>query len=66
MNASKAVSEDYDLIVSFFELMNSFLERISMLEGRSPELSPFPRFLMNVFHCMRSSIIVIVLRRGPV
>ena len=39
MNASKAVSDDYDMILPFFEIMTSFLERVSMLEGRMPECS---------------------------
>ena len=39
MNASKAVSEDYDMIVQFFDIVNSFLERVSMLEDRIPDMS---------------------------
>ena len=52
MNASKAVSEDYDMIVSFFDVMNSFLQRISMLESRMPPEWQFRRFLINVFSAM--------------
>ena len=52
MNASRAVSEDYDMIVSFFDVMNSFLERISMLESRMPGEWQFRRFLVNVFSAM--------------
>lgn len=52
MNASKVVSEDYDLIVSFFDVMNSFLERVSMLESRMPSEWQFRRFLVNVFSAM--------------
>ena len=52
MSASKAVSEDYDMIVSFFDIMNSFLERISLLESRKPSDRQFNRFLVNVFSAM--------------
>ncbi len=47
MNASKAVSDDYDMIVAFFDIMNSFLERISLLEKRMPQVNkalPGPRW----------------------
>lgn len=49
MNASKAVSEDYDMIVTFFDIMHSFLDRVSMLENRVPKEAPFQKFLINVF-----------------
>ena len=52
MNASKVVSEDYDMIISFFDVMNSFLERVSMLESRMPSEWQFRRFLINVFSAM--------------
>ncbi|KAH7141733.1 hypothetical protein EDB81DRAFT_760586 [Dactylonectria macrodidyma] len=52
MNASRAVSEDYEMIVSFFDVMNSFLERISMLESRMPGEWQIRRFLVNVFSAM--------------
>ncbi|MBE3041805.1 AAA family ATPase [Candidatus Bathyarchaeota archaeon] len=52
MNASRAVSDDYDMIISFFDVMNSFLERVSMLESRMPGERPFRRFLVNVFSAM--------------
>jgi hypothetical protein len=49
MNASKAVSDDYDMIVQFFDIVNSFLERVSMLEDRIPDMRPFQLHLMKVF-----------------
>lgn len=52
LNASKVVSEDYDLIVSFFDIMNSFLERVSILENRMPNEWQFKKFLVNVFSSM--------------
>ncbi|SPO01191.1 uncharacterized protein DNG_03938 [Cephalotrichum gorgonifer] len=52
MNASNAVSQDYDMIISFFDIMHSFLERISMLESRMPGEWQFRRFLINVFSAM--------------
>lgn len=52
MSASRTVSEDYDMIVSFFDIMNSFLERISLLESRRPSEQQFSRFLVNVFSAM--------------
>lgn len=52
MNASKVVSEDYDMIISFFDVMNSFLERISILESRMPNEAVFKKFLVNVFSAL--------------
>jgi len=47
MNASKAVSEDYEMIVSFFDIMHSFLERISMLEKKLPPVIDKSCFLLS-------------------
>jgi len=52
LNASKAVSEDYDMIVSFFDVMNSFLERINLLEQRLPPDRSYQIFVMNVFNAL--------------
>jgi hypothetical protein len=49
LGASKAVSEDFDLIVTFYGAMNSFLERLSLLEDRVPKDRAYRKFLMNVF-----------------
>lgn len=49
LNGSKAVSDDYDLIVSFFDIVNSFLERISLLESRVPKEKAYQVFLIKVF-----------------
>jgi hypothetical protein len=49
MEASGDISSDYDLIVSFFDLMQSLLERVSLLEGRIPPEKTFKAILMQVF-----------------
>ncbi|KAI1856640.1 uncharacterized protein JN550_013747, partial [Neoarthrinium moseri] len=52
MNASKAVSDDLDMIVSFFDIMKAFLSRVSLLEERTPPERQFRQFLMNVFSAL--------------
>ncbi|KAL8388797.1 hypothetical protein RB595_008937 [Gaeumannomyces hyphopodioides] len=52
LNASKHVSDDYNAIVGFFDLMNSFLERLSLLEGKLPRLPAFQKFVIHVFSSM--------------
>jgi hypothetical protein len=49
MNASKHVSEDYDMIESFFDIMQSFLQRLSLLENKIPAQRAFQEFLIKVF-----------------
>lgn len=49
MSASKAVSDDYDMIESFFDIMNSFLERLQILETKLPDSKNFKAVLMRVF-----------------
>lgn len=55
MTASKHVSEDYNTIQSFFDMMKSFLRRLALLEGKIPPREEFQRDLINVF----SSILTI-------
>ncbi|KAL8294605.1 hypothetical protein RB597_007774 [Gaeumannomyces tritici] len=52
LNASKHVSDDYNAILGFFDLMNSFLERLSLLEGKLPRLPAFQKFVVHVFSSM--------------
>ncbi|SPO05139.1 uncharacterized protein DNG_07825 [Cephalotrichum gorgonifer] len=40
------------MIISFFDIMNSFLERISTLENRMPNEWQFRKFLVNVFSAL--------------
>ncbi|EON98245.1 hypothetical protein UCRPA7_6226 [Phaeoacremonium minimum UCRPA7] len=49
MSASKAVSDDYDMIESFFDIMNAFLERLQILESKLPDSKNFKAVLMRVF-----------------
>jgi len=49
MNASKHVSEDYDIIEGFFSIMDSFLRRLSLLESKIPPRKEFQYFIINVF-----------------
>ncbi|CBX95105.1 hypothetical protein LEMA_P115200.1 [Plenodomus lingam JN3] len=48
MTSSKYVSEDYDMIEGFFSMMQSFLQRLSLLENKIQPQS-FQSFLINVF-----------------
>ncbi|KAJ7620610.1 hypothetical protein DFH06DRAFT_68426 [Mycena polygramma] len=53
LSACKQVSTDYDVITSFFEDMNSFLQRITILEtrldSRLPRYPAYRNCLMDVF-----------------
>ncbi|KAI0129137.1 hypothetical protein BJ170DRAFT_682921 [Xylariales sp. AK1849] len=49
MNAAKGVSDDYDIIESFFDIMNGFLERLSLLESKLPPEKVYQGLLMRVF-----------------
>lgn len=49
MTASKHVSEDYDMIESFFDLMHSFISRLSLLENKIPAQAAFQKHLIQVF-----------------
>jgi tetratricopeptide (TPR) repeat protein len=45
----KDVKADYDRVAGFFNEMSSFLDRISMLESKSPKLEPLQRCVRKVF-----------------
>lgn len=49
LTASKHVSDDYDLIEGFFRMMQSFLQRLSLLENMIPRERNFQICLINVF-----------------
>ncbi|KAL6901086.1 hypothetical protein GGI43DRAFT_367968 [Trichoderma evansii] len=49
LSACKQVSADYDVVVVFFEDMNSFLERVTILETRLPSHKAYQNCLMDVF-----------------
>ncbi|KXJ86264.1 hypothetical protein Micbo1qcDRAFT_153102 [Microdochium bolleyi] len=49
MAAAKGVSDDYDMIESFFDIMNGFLERLSLLEARLPPESVYQTMLIRCF-----------------
>jgi len=40
------------MVVQFFDIVHSFLERVSMLENRMPDLKPFQVFLLRVFKAL--------------
>ncbi|KAF3801822.1 hypothetical protein GCG54_00015042 [Colletotrichum gloeosporioides] len=44
-----SVSADYDIVMVFFEDMNSFLQRIVILETRLPKYNAYQNCLMDVF-----------------
>ncbi|KAK2760824.1 hypothetical protein FQN54_002062 [Arachnomyces sp. PD_36] len=49
LSACRQVSADYDIVVVFFEDMNSFLQRIVILETRMPKYKAYHNCLMDVF-----------------
>ncbi|KAH0523000.1 hypothetical protein TsFJ059_008060 [Trichoderma semiorbis] len=49
LSACKQVSADYDVVVVFFDDMNSFLERVVILETRLPSHKAYQNCLMDVF-----------------
>ncbi|KAF4971548.1 hypothetical protein FZEAL_9832 [Fusarium zealandicum] len=49
LGACRQVSADYDIVVVFFEDMNSFLQRIVILETRMPQHKTYQNCLMEVF-----------------
>jgi hypothetical protein len=55
LTASKHVSDDYNVIESFFDVMQCFLRRLSLLEGKIPSRKEFHEDLIKVF----SSILAI-------
>lgn len=48
LTASSDVSKSYDKIMAFFEELNSFLERIQMLEDKLPQMDGYQHQLMRV------------------
>ncbi|KAK2739310.1 NACHT and TPR domain-containing protein [Colletotrichum kahawae] len=49
LSACRKVSADYDIVMVFFEDMNSFLQRIVILETRLPKYNAYQNCLMEVF-----------------
>ncbi|KAL0934771.1 NACHT and TPR domain-containing protein [Colletotrichum truncatum] len=49
LSACRKVSADYDIVMVFFEDMNSFLQRIVILETRLPKYKAYQNCLMDVF-----------------
>ncbi|KAM3425267.1 hypothetical protein BST61_g7215 [Cercospora zeina] len=49
LSACKQVSADYDVVNAFFEDMNAFLQRITILESRLPAYPAYRNCLMDVF-----------------
>ncbi|KAL1647975.1 hypothetical protein SLS58_002299 [Diplodia intermedia] len=47
--ASKNVSKDYDVIYTFFDIQHSFLERISIIEKKVPNIEIYQTIMMRVF-----------------
>ncbi|KAK1766356.1 hypothetical protein QBC33DRAFT_612002 [Phialemonium atrogriseum] len=48
LSACRHVSADYDVVTAFFEDMNSFLQRITILESRLPSYPAYRNCLMDV------------------
>ncbi|KAK0661719.1 hypothetical protein DIS24_g2303 [Lasiodiplodia hormozganensis] len=49
MDASNNVSKDYDVIYTFFDIQHSFLERISIIEKKVPNIEIYQTIMMRVF-----------------
>ncbi|KAL2847867.1 hypothetical protein BJY01DRAFT_163919 [Aspergillus pseudoustus] len=49
LTACRQVSADYDVVTAFFEDMNSFLQRTSILQSRLPRYPAYLNCLMDVF-----------------
>lgn len=49
ITTSKLVSEDYDMIESFFDVMHLFILRLSLLENKIPAQEAFQKHLITVF-----------------
>jgi hypothetical protein len=49
LQACRSVSADYDIVIVFFDDMNSFLTRITILETRLPKYKAYQNCLMEVF-----------------
>ncbi|KAJ4348566.1 uncharacterized protein N0V89_009943 [Didymosphaeria variabile] len=49
LTACKQVSADYDVVTAFFEDMNAFLQRITILESRLPSYPAYRNCLMDAF-----------------
>ena len=50
----KSQHADYDVVVNFFEDMNSFLQRVTIIEKRVPEKKAYQNALVDVFIAMLS------------
>jgi hypothetical protein len=49
IQASKNVSDDYDQVAAFFDIMGSMMERLSLLETKLPSAKNYRTILMRVF-----------------
>lgn len=49
LTACKAVSAQYDIVINFFEDLNNFLERVTIIEKRVPRQPAYQNTLMDVF-----------------
>ncbi|KAH7310782.1 hypothetical protein B0I35DRAFT_357885 [Stachybotrys elegans] len=54
LQACRSLSADYDVVVVFFDDMNSFLQRIIILETRLPAHKAYQNCLMDVFNSFLS------------
>jgi len=46
------MSADYDKIMGFFDFTHRFLDRLSMIQDKTPKLAPFRRCVARVFSSM--------------
>ncbi|KLJ13644.1 hypothetical protein EMPG_11426 [Blastomyces silverae] len=54
LQVTKDVSSDYDQIVDLFDSMRSFLERLSIIEGKLPSIPAYTSHVMRVFSALLS------------
>lgn len=46
------MSADYDKVMGFFDFTHRFLDRLSMIEDKTPHQAPFQRCVVRVFSGM--------------
>lgn len=54
LSGFRSVSADYDMVVNFFEDMNNFLQRVTIIAERVPRKDAYQNALMDVFASMLS------------
>ncbi|PGH15791.1 hypothetical protein AJ79_02171 [Helicocarpus griseus UAMH5409] len=54
LQVTKHVSSDYDKVIDFFDSMKTFLERLSIIQGKLPSIPAYTSHVVRVFSAMLS------------